>query len=107
MEAVKALTETISRLRPGKATLAELRAVEDVFQSVEQELQKMRRRLSAEEHTYDAIQARYAQMMDAAEDLERQITAAAMVCCPDLRPSLEPAKPLQAGRFFSMIPDPS
>jgi chromosome segregation ATPase len=70
---MKVLTDAISRLRPGEATVAELRAMEEILGQAGQAIQKMHQHLTAEERTYDAIQARYAQMISAAEHLDRQI----------------------------------
>ena len=70
---MKSLTDSILRLTSGAATEAELRAMEEILGDVGKEITKWRRQLSEDEHTYDAIQARYSQMIGAAERLEQRI----------------------------------
>jgi chromosome segregation ATPase len=73
--AMKTLTGTILRLTPHAANEPELDQMEQAFDDVGKEIAKMHRQLLVEEHNHAAIQARYTQMMGAAEHLKQQIAA--------------------------------
>lgn len=75
MDSVKILTDAILRLTPGVAIEPELRVMEEILGEAGKAIQKMHRQLAEDEHTYAAIQVRYAQIITAAEDLEQQIEA--------------------------------
>src|ERR1700726_598660 len=74
-QAATALT-TAMKMAPETATAAELKNMEQDLDTAGQLISRLQRELTDERHAYDAINARYTQMMGAAENLQHQIDAA-------------------------------
>src|SRR6516165_905537 len=64
------------------ATAAELKKKEQDLDAAGQLISQLQRELTDERHAYDAINARYTQMMGAAESLQQQIDAASFLKDP-------------------------
>jgi chromosome segregation ATPase len=75
-QAATALTTAMVKMAPETATAAELKNMEQDLDAAGQLISRLQRELSDERHGYDAINARYTQMMGAAENLQHQIDAA-------------------------------
>src|SRR6266446_1766386 len=75
-QAATALTTAMVKMAPETATAAELKNMEQDLDAAGQLISRLQRELSDERHAYDAINARYTQMMGAAENLQHQIDAA-------------------------------
>src|ERR1700720_1074104 len=75
-QAATALTTAMVRMAPETATAAELKNMEQDLDAAGQLISRLQRELTDERHAYDAINARYTQMMGAAENLQHQIDAA-------------------------------
>jgi chromosome segregation ATPase len=75
-QAATALTTAMVKMAPETATADELKNMEQDLAAAGQLISRLQRELSDERHAYDAINARYTQMMAAAENLQHQIDAA-------------------------------
>src|SRR6266446_3845270 len=75
-QAATALTTAMVKMAPETATAAELKNMEQDLDAAGQLISRLQRELSDERHAYDAINARYTQMMGAAENLQHQIDTA-------------------------------
>ena len=75
-QAATALTTAMVKMAPETATAAELKNMEQDLDAAGQLINRLQRELSDERHAYDAINARYTQMMGAAENLQHQIDTA-------------------------------
>src|ERR1700756_135570 len=75
-EAATALTTAMVEMAPETATAAELENMEQDLDAAGQLISRLQLELAEERRAYDAINARYAQMMGAAENLQRQIEGA-------------------------------
>src|SRR5260370_2554315 len=73
-QAATALTTAMVKMAPETATAAELKNMEQDLDAAGQLISRLQRELSDERHAYDAITARYTQMMGPAENLKHQIT---------------------------------
>ena len=69
-QAATALTTAMVKMAPETATAAELKNMEQDLDAAGQLISRLQRELSDERHAYDAINARYTQMMGAAENLQ-------------------------------------
>jgi chromosome segregation ATPase len=74
-QAATALTTAMVKLAPETATAAELKNMEGDLDAAGQLISRLQRELTDERHAYDAINARYTQMMGAAEHLQQQSDA--------------------------------
>ena len=81
-QAATALTTAMVRMAPETATAAELKNMEQDLDAAGQLISRLQRELTDERHAYDAINARYTQMMGAAENLQRQIDTASFLKDP-------------------------
>jgi chromosome segregation ATPase len=72
-QAATALTTAMVKMAPETATAAELKNIEQDLDAAGQLIVRLQRELADERHAYDAINARYTQMMGAAENLQHQI----------------------------------
>src|SRR5260370_12816161 len=81
-QAATALTTAMVKLAPETATAAELKNMEGDLDAAGQLISRLQRELIDERHAYDAINARYTQMMGAAENLQHQIHAASFLQPP-------------------------
>jgi chromosome segregation ATPase len=81
-QAASALTTAMVKMAPETATAAELENMEQDLEAAGQLISRLQRELSDERHAYDAINARYTQMMSAAENLQHQIDAASFLKDP-------------------------
>ena len=81
-QAATALTTAMVKMSPEAATAAELRNMEQDLDAAGQLISQLQRELTDERHAYDAINARYPQMMGAAENLQHQIDAASFLKDP-------------------------
>jgi chromosome segregation ATPase len=72
-QAASALTTAMVRMAPETATAAELRNMEHDLDAAGQLISRLRRELDDERRAYDTINARYTQMMAAAENLQHQV----------------------------------
>ena len=81
-QAAAALTTAMVKMSPEAATAAELRNMEQDLDAAGQLISQLQRELTDERHAYDAINARYTQMMGAAENLQHQIDAASFLKDP-------------------------
>src|SRR6516162_3467841 len=81
-QAATALTTAMVKMSPEAATAAELRNMEQDLDAAGQLISQLQRELTDERHAYDAINARYTQMMGAAENLQHQIDAASFLKDP-------------------------
>jgi chromosome segregation ATPase len=75
-QAATALTTAMVKMAPETATAAELKNMEQDLDAAGQLISRLQRELGDERHAYDAINARYTQMMGAAENLQHQIDTA-------------------------------
>ncbi|HWX36360.1 MAG TPA: hypothetical protein VNZ53_54215 [Steroidobacteraceae bacterium] len=75
-QAATALTTAMVKMAPETATAAELNNMEQDLDAAGQLISRLQRELADERHAYDAINARYTQMMGAAENLQHQIDTA-------------------------------
>src|SRR5258708_23429683 len=75
-QAATALTTAMVKMAPETATAAELKNMEQDLDAAGELISRLQRELSDERYAYDAINARYTQMMGAAENLQHQIDAA-------------------------------
>ena len=71
-QAATALTTAMVKMSPEAATAAELRNMEQDLDAAGQLISQLQRELTDERHAYDAINARYTQMMGAAENLQHR-----------------------------------
>jgi len=81
-QAATALTTAMVRMAPETATAAELKNMEQDLDAAGQLISRLQRELNDERHAYDAINARYTQMMGAAENLQHQIDTASFLKDP-------------------------
>jgi len=81
-QAATALTTAMVKMAPETATAAELKNMEQDLDAAGQLISQLQRELADERHAYDAINARYTQMMGAAENLQHQIDAASFLKDP-------------------------
>ena len=81
-QAASALTTAMVKMAPETATAAELKNMEQDLDAAGQLISRLQRELTDERHAYDAINARYTQMMGAAENLQHQIDAASFLKDP-------------------------
>jgi len=81
-QAATALTTAMVNMSPEAATAAELKKKEQDLDAAGQLISQLQRELTDERHAYDAINARYTQMMGAAESLQQQIDAASFLKDP-------------------------
>jgi chromosome segregation ATPase len=81
-QAATALTTAMVKMAPEAATAAELENMEQDLDAAGQLISRLQRELTDERHAYDAINARYTQMMGAAENLQHQIDAASFLKDP-------------------------
>jgi len=81
-QAAAALTTAMVEMAPETATAAELENMEQDLDAAGQLISRLQRELSEERRAYDAINARYTQMMGAAENLQRQIEGASFLKDP-------------------------
>jgi len=81
-QAATALTTAMVKMAPETATEAELKHMEQDLDAAGQLISRLQRELTDERHAYDAINARYTQMMGAAENLQHQIDAASFLKDP-------------------------
>ena len=81
-QAAAALTTAMVNMSPEAATAAELKKMEQDLDAAGQLISQLQRELTDERHAYDAINARYTQMMGAAENLQHQIDAASFLKDP-------------------------
>src|SRR6516225_1742841 len=81
-QAATALTTAMVNMDPETATAAELKEMEQDLDAAGQLISRLQRELADERHAYDAINARYTQMMGAAENLQHQIDAASFLKDP-------------------------
>ena len=75
-QAATALTTAMVKMAPETATAAELKNMEQDLDAAGQLISRLQRELADERRAYDAINARYTQMMGAAENLQHQIDTA-------------------------------
>jgi chromosome segregation ATPase len=81
-QAATALTTAMVKMAPETATAAELKKMEQDLDAAGQLISRLQRELTDERQAYDAINARYTQMMGAAENLQHQIDAASFLKDP-------------------------
>ena len=81
-QAATALTTAMVNMSPEAATAAELKKMEQDLDAAGRLISQLQRELTDERHAYDAINARYTQMMGAAESLQQQIDAASFLKDP-------------------------
>src|SRR6516162_2591661 len=81
-QAAAALTTAMVKMSPEGATAAELKKMEQDLDAAGQLISQLQRELTDERHAYDSINARYTQMMGAAENLQHQIDAASFLKDP-------------------------
>jgi chromosome segregation ATPase len=81
-QAAAALTTAMVEMAPETATAAELENMEQDLEAAGQLISRLQLELAEERRAYDAINARYAQMMGAAENLQRQIEGASFLKDP-------------------------
>ena len=81
-QAATALTTAMVKMAPETATAAELKNMEQDLDAAGQLISRLQRELTDERHAYDAINARYTQMMGAAENLQHQIDTAGFLKDP-------------------------
>src|ERR1700738_4101720 len=98
-QAATALT-TAMKMAPETATAAELKNMEQDLDTAGQLISRLQRELSDERHAYDAINARYTQMMGAAENLQHQIDAASF-----LKDPLQASFATLVAQIEEMVPD--
>jgi hypothetical protein len=69
-QAATTLTTAMVKMSPEAATAAELKNMEQDLDAAGRLINQLQRELTDERHAYDAINARYTQMMGAAENLQ-------------------------------------
>jgi chromosome segregation ATPase len=78
-QAATALTTAMVKMAPETATAAQLKNMEQDLDAAGQLIARLQRELTDEHRAYDAINARYTQMMGAAENLQHQIDGASFM----------------------------
>jgi chromosome segregation ATPase len=96
-----ALTTAMVKMSPEAATAAELDKMEQDLDAAGQLVSQLQRELTDERHAYDAINARYTQMMGAAENLQHQIDAASF-----LKDPLQASLATLVAQIEEMVPEP-
>ena len=81
-QAATALTTAMVKMAPETATAAELKNMEQDLDAAGQLISRLQRELADERHAYNSINARYTQMMGAAENLQHQIDTASFLKDP-------------------------
>jgi len=99
-QAATALTTAMVRMAPETATAAELKNMEQDLDAAGQLISRLQRELTDEHHAYDAINARYTQMMGAAENLQHQIDTASFLKGP-----LEASLATLVAQIEEMVPE--
>ena len=99
-QAATALTTAMVKMAPETATAAELKNMEQDLDAAGQLISRLQRELTDERHAYDAINARYTQMMGAAENLQHQIDAASF-----LKDPLETSLATLVAQIEEMVPE--
>jgi hypothetical protein len=88
------------KMAPETATAAELKNMEQDLDAAGQLISRLQRELFDERHAYDAINARYTQMMGAAENLQHQIDAAGF-----LKEPLQASSATLVAQIEEMVPE--
>ncbi|HXO91158.1 MAG TPA: hypothetical protein VN849_10265 [Stellaceae bacterium] len=99
-QAATALTTAMVKMAPETATAAELKNMEQDLDAAGQLISRLQRELSDERHAYDAINARYTQMMGAAENLQHQIDTAGF-----LKEPLQASLATLVAQIEEMVPE--
>ncbi len=99
-QAATALTTAMVKMAPETATAAELKNMEQDLDAAGQLISRLQRELSDERHAYDAINARYTQMMGAAENLQHQIDTAGF-----LKEPLQASLATLVAKIEEMVPE--
>lgn len=99
-QAATALTTAMVKMAPETATAAELKNMEQDLDAAGQLISRLQRELTDERHAYDAINARYTQMMGAAENLQHQIDTASF-----LKDPLQASLATLVARIEEMVPE--
>src|SRR3984893_10020648 len=99
-QAATALTTAMVKMAPETATAAELKNMEQDLDAAGQMISRLQRELSDERHAYDAINARYTQMMGAAENLQHQIDTAGF-----LKEPLQASLATLVAQIEEMVPE--
>jgi chromosome segregation ATPase len=99
-EAAAALTTAMVKMAPETATAAELKNMEQDLDTAGQLITRLQRELADERHAYDAINARYTQMMGAAEHLQQQIENSSF-----LKEPLQASLATLVGQIEEMTPE--
>jgi chromosome segregation ATPase len=99
-QAATALTTAMVKMAPEAATAAELENMERDLHAAGQLISRLRHELAEERHAYDAINARYTHMMDAAENLQHQIDAASF-----LKEPLQASLATLVAQIEEMVPE--
>jgi len=99
-QAATALTTAMVKMAPETATEAELKHMEQDLDAAGQLISRLQRELTDERHAYDAINARYTQMMGAAENLQHQIDAASF-----LKDHLQASLATLVAQIEEMVPE--
>jgi chromosome segregation ATPase len=99
-QAATALTTAMVKMAPETATAAELKNMEQDLDAAGQLITKLQRELTEERHAYDAINARYTQMMGAAENLQHQIDTASF-----LKEPLQASLAALVAQIEEMVPE--
>ena len=99
-QAATALTTAMVKMAPETATEAELKHMEQDLDAAGQLISRLQRELTDERHAYDAINARYTQMMGAAENLQHQIDAASF-----LKDPLQASLATLVAKIEEMVPE--
>jgi chromosome segregation ATPase len=99
-QAATALTTAMVKMAPETATAAELKNMEQDLDSAGQLITKLQRELTDERRAYDAINARYTQMMGAAENLQHQIDGASF-----LKEPLQASLATLVAQIEQMVPE--
>jgi septal ring factor EnvC (AmiA/AmiB activator) len=87
------------KMAPETATAAQLKKMEQDLDAAGQLISRLQRELTDERHAYDAINARYTQMMGAAENLKHQIDAASF-----LKDPLQASLPTLVAQIEEIVP---
>jgi chromosome segregation ATPase len=99
-QAATALTTAMVKMAPETATAAELKNMEQDLDAAGQLISRLQRELTDERRAYDAINARYTQMMGAAENLQHQIDAAGF-----LKEPLQASLATLVAQIEEMVPE--
>ena len=99
-QAATALTTAMVKMAPETATAAELKNMEQDLDAAGQLISRLQRELTDERHAYDAINARYTQMMGAAENLQHQIDTASF-----LKEPLQASLATLVAQIEEMVPE--